>query len=617
MFSISLAVKREHTCAHMHPHTARVHDMVNQSWQPVQVRAQLPFIDDGDGDDPVHHYFRQCVPRLRCRGGSCKAHNAHFCSRSTDDCATVDNFPSPNDHSELTWQAVKDGLEQVPHLQETGQVFRLNDLGYLILNTAMWDVQEGDVKTLGLGLTVHDHRYFRPMMDALVGAGSQWWNPEMVADFTRDFFQNRQSIDADRDVCAWSTKLLHKIHLNMDLTDAEATEFYEFQGLAVIVTAMSQTIVDHPVGRWGLSARRLQQMRRDWLRKYKLAIARDTRGVFPPVSALSDAQLHIIATGAMDSMTFAGGLSVSTITKAGLAVLFSSTSPLEESQRQLTEDTVMPFVFETIRRFPGVLGFPYWESTDIGSHRTIFNLGMSLRDPRVWGSDAEEFNLRALEIYRRYLGTGWAQPANGPGWDQPDFEMQPMSRGCPGQSLSVVMITEFFNFLQETQSEWTVSVAPSGGIAIADCVPFVDPFTISRIIKQGYLLEKAGYFGSWTRRYYQLIGGEGGAPPRLRAWNSPGDMGDDPAAATASLNLNDVLDSKTRTGESYNLEGAACFKLYTATASTDWRLCVQDEDSSDVQILAERDAWLRAIQEEMPRGPGAGGVDSNLGAATE
>jgi hypothetical protein len=519
-----------------------------------------------------------------------------FCSRSTDDCATTDNFPGPNDHSELTWEAVKNGLEQVPRLQESGEVVRLNDLGYLILNTAMWDVQEGDVKTLGLGVTVEDHKYFRPMMDNVLGQGSQWWNQEMVADWTREFFQNRGSLDAGHDVSEWSTKFLHKIHLNLDLTDEEARDFYDFQSLAVTVTAMLQSIVDNPVGRWGLSVHRLQEMRRNWLVKYKDAITRDTRGCFPPASELSDHQLHLIATGIMDSLVFAGGLSVATITKAGLAVLFSSSSPLEESQRQLTEDTVEPFVYETIRRFPGVLGFPYWETTDINSFRTILNLGMSLRDPRTWGEDAFEFKLRPLELYARHLGTGWAQPANGPGWDQPDFQMQPMSRGCPGQALSIVMMREFFTYIQETQSQWTVS-APTGGISMTECVPFVDPFTVSRIVKQGYLLEKFGYVGGWTRRYYQLLAGDEHVPAHLRAWNAPGDIGDDPGQASSSLNLNNVLDTKTRTGESYDLEDAECFKLYTSSTSSDWRLCVQETDSD---VEAERDAWLRAIQEEMP-----------------
>lgn len=521
-----------------------------------------------------------------------------FCSRSTDDCATTDNFPGPNDHSELTWEAVKNGLEQVPRLQESGEVVRLNDLGYLILNDAMWDVQEGDVKTLGLGVSIEDHKYLRPMLDNLLGAGSQWWDADMVDEYTHEFFRDRQSLDAGHGISNWATKFLHKIHLNLDLSDAEAHEFYEFQDLAVIVTAMSQSIVDNPVGRWGLSIHRLQELRRQWLVKYKDAITRDTRGCYPPASELSDHQLHIIATGVMDSLLFAGGLSVATIAKAGLAVLFSSSSPLEESQRQLTDETLTPFVFETIRRYPGVLGFPYWENTDINSFRTILNLGMSLRDPRAWGEDAFEFKLRPLELYQRHLGTGWAQPANGPGWDQPDFQFQPMSRGCPGQALSVVMLTEFFRYIKETQAEWAVSASP-GGITITECVPFVDPFSISRVIKQGYLLEKAGYFGGWTRRYYQLLAGDAHTPAHVRAWASPDDMGDDPSQATAALNLNDVLDTKTRTGESYELENASCFKLYTASHSTDWRLCVQEEASMD-QLDTDRDGWLRAIQAEMP-----------------
>jgi hypothetical protein len=103
---------------------------------------------------------------------------------------------------------------------------------------------------------------------------------------------------------------------------------------------------------------------------------------------------------------------------------------------------------------------------------------MALRDPDVW-ENAEDFVLRDLTEYHAKVGSGtriglaWAQQAKGP-------ELTKNSRGCPGQDLSMAIVTEFLKFLMPMQQEWTVSEQPKNGIEITEGPCAASAFTLTR-----------------------------------------------------------------------------------------------------------------------------------------
>ena len=243
-------------------------------------------------------------------------YTAAFCKHARDDtCAIVDNYPWPRSLTKLKWDDVKAGLETVSKEQEDGKIFRGNELGYLILNPKLWSgFGEKDTHTIGLGMSVAEHKEIRPVLDAILGHGSSAWSKQQVKDSVTEFLTNapardrpqmkltyenmeencdkhdswgwnteelcedcgkleycdaehgdamlgltskcsckfnkgkadallnkklesevqkREVLRVQEDVKIWSTKLLHKIHMDMDMSDEEAARFTSMQGTSI------------------------------------------------------------------------------------------------------------------------------------------------------------------------------------------------------------------------------------------------------------------------------------------------------------------------------------------------------------------------------------------------
>merc|ERR1719324_939452 len=103
---------------------------------------------------------------------------------------------------------------------------------------------------------------------------------------------------------------------------------------------------------------------------------------------------------------------------------------------------------------------------------------MSLRDPRAWEAP-REFRLRPLSEYHEPAGVGtkvgvaWAQQAVG------HHGLTPDSRGCPGQELSIVIVSEILRAYMPTQHEWT-ALELDGGLQITEGPSAANDFTLTR-----------------------------------------------------------------------------------------------------------------------------------------
>jgi hypothetical protein len=391
-----------------------------------------------------------------------------FCSRSKDNCATVDGYPGSFSHSELTFQKITEELPSVPEREINGSIRRLGDLGYFIFNDLLWT---RDWKTFPIGADLEDHRKHRPTADLLMGWNSAAWNKDMISDSAQAFFRGRTSIKQE-DYNLWVSRLLHKILLDIELSDADAEEFESYKGKAIAACVLPRWVASGVS--WALGIKTLQDTRDKLIAKYERAMEADKRGIIPP---LEGRDRRFLADLLLTTMTSAGGLSVPSVIQLCLGILYGGdNSPLPVESRKLTKDTILPFVFETIRRYPVVVGFPWWSADQ--SQRTVMNLAMGLRDPRAWDFP-EEFKLRPLSEYHGKVGSGtkiglaWAEQAKGPG------DVTADSRGCPGQELSIVIITEFLKALLPTQSVWSVTDMPSGGIQITEGPSVASDFTLT------------------------------------------------------------------------------------------------------------------------------------------
>jgi len=331
------------------------------------------------------------------------------------------------------------------------------------MNSAFWD---RDVKTIMLGFSVANHSFTRPILDKLVGQRSSAWNKTTIKESFDTYMAGRTEFKVPEDIKTWSMRLLHQIHLNMEVTDEEVAEVIELQaaalGLIVLPrwTLKSATVID------------LQDKRAKWLEKYMKAITNDDRGLFP--SSMSNEQIFLIATSCLDSILFAGGLSVAGIISTAMSVVYSDNSPIHG--QTLTKDgDVDKLVWETARHYPAVVGFPFYE----GKQRHAVVISMTLRDPKVWGDDSDSFKLRSVEEYEKYGPVAFAQPSNGPGWRE--GTLTPMSRGCPGQHLSLAMATHLLgDWIASYKSSFTCENSSSIEFALTGVPAWTSSFKLKK-----------------------------------------------------------------------------------------------------------------------------------------
>jgi len=397
-----------------------------------------------------------------------------FCSYSEDDCATVDEYPGRNTHSELRYDQVVEELGRVPEREVRGEIRRLGDLGYLIFNELLW---ANDWKTFPIGGDLEDHRKARPVGDALMGHESGAWTRDMIRQSAEEFFQGRESLNP-RDMTQWNTKLLHKILLNLDITDEEEATFNDYKGSSTTVSTLPRWLVSGL--RWVFSLNAARETRETLLDKYMEAMDNDTRDLYPKIE--DPREKRFTADLILTALTSAGGLSTPTVMGIAFGILHGAetygSGPLLPDGFTLTSQNVEQFVYECVRRFPVVVGFPWWDPVDL-SFRTVLNVAMALRDPRAWEAP-KEFRIRPISEYHEVRGAGskiglaWAQQGIGQNGLTPD------SRGCPGQELSMVVISEFLRAYMANQQEWSVGEMPEDGMQITEGPSSANAYTLTR-----------------------------------------------------------------------------------------------------------------------------------------
>lgn len=405
-------------------------------------------------------------------------YSTSFCSGSAgsnDGCLTSDGFPGATTHNELSFSQVTQQLASVPEMEVSGQVRRLGDLGYFIFNDIMW---EDDWKTFPIGADLEDHRKARPIADAVLGSDSTAWSTGMIREKAQEFFQGRNSF-TQADLSKWINKLLHKIMLDMDITDAEEAEFEQYKSQSFILSLLPKTLlslIQTVVPEVAAQIAALKQMRENLLDKYQEALDTDTRGIIQRFSNARDKKF--VADLFLTGLTSAGGLSVPSLMGIGFAVLHGAEAygSVVLPDFELRNNNIEQFVLECARRFPAVVGFPMWDPTLTSRH--VLNLPLALRDPLVWEAP-REFRLRPLSEYHETAGTGtkigvaWAQQAKG------NHGITPDSRGCPGQDLSVVIMSEMFRAYMSSQHEWSVA-GVDGAVQITEGPSGTSDYTVVR-----------------------------------------------------------------------------------------------------------------------------------------
>lgn len=377
--------------------------------------------------------------------------------RSGDGGATA-HFPGPGATAVLKHADVCGQLADVPSNWKDGTIWRGNDLGFIRVNPVFWPDVSG---RFALGMPQDVHAWVRPILDGLLGQGGNW-TAEEVASSAGQWLDERAAartpFRVQNDVKLWVQILLHKVHLGIDLTVEEAQRFTDVQS-KVLAAIVLPTWLNWIVGK-ALKMDKLLAVRMEFLEKYKAAL-----GAQPEHAQRSPEDLHLLASVMLDSLMFAGGLSTASVIGCAMATVYSANSPCPGLD--LKSDMVAPLVWETIRYYPPVVGFPWYNGPE-QQHRTIASLASAQRDPDVWGDTANNFVLRDLASYHR-LSIGWADAAT-------DKANPAYNRVCPAKHLSLAMATGFLDEWAKRKDQWALGEGAAGKIKIAPTTPFISNF---------------------------------------------------------------------------------------------------------------------------------------------
>jgi hypothetical protein len=187
-----------------------------------------------------------------------------------------------------------------------------------------------------------------------------------------------------------------------------------------------------------------------------------------------DAKMNLLASVMLDSLQFAGGISVPTVINYVIALTHMANENRHDALKQimLSVDNYEWILWEALRRYAPVAGVPSWEKQGDGFKHMIPNLATALRDSSIFDNPLD-FKHRSQATYDRLHSTGmpWAGPAvQNYAMGAPDTAA-PHSHNCPAQDLSLRIMKAFLGaFVAKGGSAGWIAVE-SDSITITDYSP--------------------------------------------------------------------------------------------------------------------------------------------------
>ena len=226
--------------------------------------------------------------------------------------------------------------------------------------------------------------------DGTIGLTGNKWSRDTMRSSALAFLASKNTLDVKNDAGVWTTMVLHKMALNIDLTVSEAQAFVDFQAKAVILTPLPTFVPEWFGGT--LKLEETLKQKAQYLKKYEQHISANiasgmyTTSAGELLLAADDASgIKKTAWGFLDALIFAGGLSVPGVISSGLAAYYTGLTGFDFD---INDPSQMPLlVFESIRHSPPVLGVPYM----VGNHRHAPLAGMGGYDKTKYGEDSNDF----------------------------------------------------------------------------------------------------------------------------------------------------------------------------------------------------------------------------------
>jgi len=168
----------------------------------------------------------------------------------------------------------------------------------------------------------------------------------------------------------------------------------------------------------------------------------------------------------LDSLQFAGGISVPSVLNIVLALTHMASENKHDSLKQISLDTSNYewILWEALRKYAPVAGVPSWERQEEGQFKHVVpNVAQALMDESVFVDPLIFKDRRDSAVYQDRLestGMPWAGPAVQRFSDGTPDTALPHSHNCPAQDLSFRMMKAFL--------EAFIAKGGSSGWAAAD-----------------------------------------------------------------------------------------------------------------------------------------------------
>lgn len=328
-----------------------------------------------------------------------------------------------------------------------GDIERQNNLGFQKLNGYIWPELEDPM--IGLGQTQENHAFTREFLDNALSPESGNWDRVMINGYIDMFFSNnREKKFKTSDFKVWTTIVLHKLHLGIDLSWEEGKEFISMQRSLLIAIAPSEGIVKSLVFRAVLGLDKAMKQKKEWLERYKTILKGNCKYrdyiTNHSLDMTFEKKVVLLASNIMDSLLFAGGVSVPTVLSYCVGLLYSSWLG-KKKDIVVDETNISKYIMEVIRFFPPVSGFAYKDR--LSGYAIYLSLHTAQCDKEAWGEDAEEFVLRDMKVYRDLM-VAWADPATTTGKEKNN------TRVCPAKDLSFNMIYGIMKRFIVEKEDW-------------------------------------------------------------------------------------------------------------------------------------------------------------------
>ncbi|KAL3917808.1 MAG: hypothetical protein SGILL_004535 [Bacillariaceae sp.] len=349
--------------------------------------------------------------------------------------------------SYFSHKEIKRRLTRFPQAYQDGRATRGNELGLFRLNDATFRFCQGEEYCgIGLGLPFDEHAIQRPFLDDLWGdrdtalgsifgdSGNNWERDDLVASATT-FLESKTRVDFGRDASIWVILELHRI-AGVGINEALAETFLGLQGASLLLAIVPELLVDVVAEEvLGTTVADINTGKEFFIALYKNALLANPP---PTIDTSVSEELQLAATGILDSILFAGGVSVSGVIQSGLAAYYTGLTDSTPGFDVTSQSDLNLLALESIRVFPPVLGFSYFSEN---GRREAPLVGMAGYDEEVYGEDADEFRIRGSLRYYHRRSLNFADAA------LPTDTDPSSARICPGRSLSLAMITAFWEAL--------------------------------------------------------------------------------------------------------------------------------------------------------------------------